>query len=245
MVLSSLYEGFCSPASLHENRSFAVFLPSLCTAANISLGSFIPTVYDTTDSFFKKGFPDARHNPSILLSLPLLALVSIIPSGHWLLGHNRSKVQANQFFTYDPSFHRTLFGGLVRDSQNRTVTLNKMTWNLILNGSLDLGPVGDFPFVLWLTRSVDWISFRPQDYRQTLSDTLLIYPLSILPPPNKLHCNTSVSWFDLTVSAACSLCHDPLEDIIHLLITCSFTWSMWQEILSRFASYIELHPGDA
>lgn len=61
---------------------------------------------------------------------------------------------------------------------------------------------------------------------------------------NKLHCNTSVSWFDPTVSAACSLCHDPLEDINHLLITCSFKWSVRQGVLSRFVSYLEFRPED-
>ncbi|KAG1397789.1 hypothetical protein G6F58_011452 [Rhizopus delemar] len=120
-----------------------------------------------------------------------------------------------------------------------------MTWNLILNDYSDPGSIDDFPFVSWLTQSVDWISFHPQDYRQTQSNTLLTYPLCTLPPPkwkqfwplkiihetrticfrfiyNKLHCNVSVPRFNSTVSAACSLCHDPLQDINYLLIICSF-----------------------
>ncbi|KAG1138258.1 hypothetical protein G6F37_010761 [Rhizopus arrhizus] len=193
--------------------------------------------------------------------LPLLALFSDIPSDHWLLSHSRSKLQANQFFTYDQSLHRVrpllrpdsptyprLSGRLVRDLQNRTVTLNKMIWNLILNNYPDPGSADDFPFVSWLTRSVDWISFHPQDYRQTQSDILLTYSLSTLPPLkwkqfwslkilpearaiwfrfiyNKLHCNASISRFDSTVPTTCSLCHDPLEDINHLLIHCPLKWS--------------------
>ncbi|KAG1135701.1 hypothetical protein G6F37_012597 [Rhizopus arrhizus] len=236
------------------------FFPSLRTAVNIHLGSFIPTMYWAMDSFLKKGCPDVRCNSSTLLSLPLLALFSDIPSGHWLLSHNRSKLQANQFFTYDQSLHRLrpllrldsppyprLSGRLVRNLQNRTVTLNNMTWNLILNNYPDLGSVDDFPF--------------------TQSDTFLTYPLRTLLPlkwkqfwslkilpearticfrfiSNKLHCNASVPRFDPTVSAAYSLCHDPLEDIYHLLITCSFKWSVWQGVLSRFAPYLEFRPED-
>ncbi|KAG0818835.1 hypothetical protein G6F18_012805 [Rhizopus arrhizus] len=152
-------------------------------------------MYEAMDSFLQKSSPDVCCNPSTLLSLPLLALFSDIPSGHWLLSHNRSKLQANQFFTYDQSLHRVrpllrpdsppyprLSGRLVRDLQNRTVTLNNMTWNLILNDYPDPCSVDDFPFVSWLTRSVDWISFHPQDYRQTLSNTLLTHPLSTLSP---------------------------------------------------------------
>ncbi|KAG0778408.1 hypothetical protein G6F57_013194 [Rhizopus arrhizus] len=142
-----------------------------------------------------------------------------------------------------------------------------MTWNLILNDYSDPGSIDDFPFVSWLTQSVDWISFHPQDYRQTQSNTLLTYPLCTLPPPkwkqfwplkiihetrticfrfiyNKLHCNVSVPRFNSTVSAACSLCHDTLEDVNHLLITCSFKWSVWQGVLSRFAPYLEFRPED-
>ncbi|KAG1139383.1 hypothetical protein G6F37_013166 [Rhizopus arrhizus] len=96
-------------------------------------------MYEAMDSFLKKGCSDVQCNPSTLLSLPLLALFSDIPSGHWLLSHNRSKL---------------LPGRLVRDLQNRTVTLNNI-WNLILNNHPDPGSVDDFPFVSWLTRSVD------------------------------------------------------------------------------------------
>ncbi|KAG1256105.1 hypothetical protein G6F68_009932 [Rhizopus microsporus] len=111
------------------------------------------------------------------------------------------------------------------------------------------------------------ISFHPQDYRQTQSDILLTYSLSTLPPPkwkqfwslkilpeartiwfrfiyNELHCNASISRFDSTVPTTCSLCHDPLEDINHLLIHCPFKWSAWHGVLSRFAPYLEFHPED-
>ncbi|KAG1452906.1 hypothetical protein G6F46_009499 [Rhizopus delemar] len=71
----------------------------------------------------------------------------------------------------------------LRELHNRTITLNKMTWNLILNNYPDRDSVDDFPFVSWLSRSVDWISFHPQVYRQSQSDVLLTYSLSILPPP--------------------------------------------------------------
>ncbi|KAG1271728.1 hypothetical protein G6F65_012202 [Rhizopus arrhizus] len=266
--------------SMGTTSLLSFFFPPLRAAANIHLGSFLPTMYEAMDSFLQKGSPDVCCNPSTLLSLPLLALFSDIPSGHWLLSHNRSKLQANQFFTYDQSLQRVrpllrpdsppyprLSGRLVRDLQNRTVTLNNMTWNLILNDYPDLGSVDDFPFVSWLTRSVDWISFHPQEYRQTQSDTLLTHPLSTLSPLkwkqfwslkilpeariicfrfiyNKLHCNASVSRFDPTTTAACSLCHAALEDVNHLLITCSFKWSVWQGVLSRFAPYLEFRPED-
>ncbi|KAG0732180.1 hypothetical protein G6F62_014600 [Rhizopus arrhizus] len=67
------------------------FFPPLRATANIHLGSFLPTMYEAMDSFLKKGCSDVQCNPSTLLSLPLLALFSDIPSGHWLLSHNRSK----------------------------------------------------------------------------------------------------------------------------------------------------------
>ncbi|KAG0780006.1 hypothetical protein G6F21_012333 [Rhizopus arrhizus] len=181
--------------SMGTTSLLSFFFSPLRAAANIHLGSFLPTMYEAMDSFLQKSSPDVCCNPSTLLSLPLLALFSDIPSGHWLLSHNRSKLQANQFFTYDQSLHRVrpllrpdsppyprLSGRLVRDLQNRTVTLNNMTWNLILNDYPDPCSVDDFPFVSWLTRSVDWISFHPQDYRQTLSNTLLTHPLSTLSP---------------------------------------------------------------
>lgn len=125
--------------------------------------------------------------------------------------------------------------------------------------------VDDFPFISWLAPSVDWISFRPQEYRQTQSNILLTYSLCALPPPkwkllwpltilpdariiyfrfmyNKLHCNASVSRFDPTVSDACSLCHGPLKGINYMLINCSFKWSAWQGVLSRFAPYFDFRP---
>ncbi|KAG1391074.1 hypothetical protein G6F58_012801 [Rhizopus delemar] len=153
------------------------FFPPLHAAANIHLGSFLPTMYEAMDSFLQKGSPDVFCNPSTLLSLPLLALFLDIPSGHWLLSHNRSKLQANQFFTYDQSLHRVrpllqpysppyprLSGRLVRDLQNRTVTLNNMTWNLILNDYPDPGSVDDFPFVSLPADPVRHTSYPPTFY---------------------------------------------------------------------------------
>ncbi|KAG1381406.1 hypothetical protein G6F60_002045 [Rhizopus arrhizus] len=152
--------------SMGTTPLLSFFFPSLRTAANIHLGSFLPTMYKAMDSFLKKGCSDVQCNPSTLLSLPLLALFSDIPSGHWLLSHNHSKL---------------LSGHLVRDLQNRTVTLNNI-WNLILNNHPDPGSVDDFSFVSWLTRSIDWISFHLQNYRQTQSDIFLTYPLRTLFP---------------------------------------------------------------
>ncbi|KAG0751219.1 hypothetical protein G6F62_011169 [Rhizopus arrhizus] len=58
------------------------FFPPLRAAANVHLGSFLPTMYEAMDSFLKKDSPDVRCNPSTLLGLPFLALFSAIPSGH-------------------------------------------------------------------------------------------------------------------------------------------------------------------
>ncbi|KAG0927124.1 hypothetical protein G6F32_012977 [Rhizopus arrhizus] len=95
--------------SMGTTSLLSFFFPPLRAAANIHLGSFLPTMYEAMDSFLQKGSPDVCCNPSTLLSLPLLALFSDIPSGHWLLSHNRSKLQANQFFTYDQSLQRTIW----------------------------------------------------------------------------------------------------------------------------------------
>lgn len=142
-----------------------------------------------------------------------------------------------------------------------------MAWNLILNNYPDQGSVDDFPFVSWLTQSFGWISFHPQDYRHIQSNALLTCPICTLPSLewkqfwsltilhetrticfcfiyNKLRCNASISRFDSTVSGTCSLFHDPLKDINHLLITCSFKWSVWQGILSRFPPHLEYRPED-
>ncbi|KAG0780710.1 hypothetical protein G6F57_006853 [Rhizopus arrhizus] len=156
------------------------FFPSLRTAANIHLGSFLPTMYEAMDSFLKKGCSDVQCNPSTLLSLPLLALFSDIPSGHWLLSHNRSKL-VRPLPRPDSPLYLRLSGRLVQDLQNRTVTLNNI-WNLILNNHPDPGSVDDFSFASWLTRSIDWISFHLQNYRQTQSDIFLTYPLRTLFP---------------------------------------------------------------
>ncbi|KAG0964173.1 hypothetical protein G6F31_006966 [Rhizopus arrhizus] len=165
--------------SMGTTSLLSFFFPPLRATANIHLGSFLPTMYEAMDSFLKKGCSDVQCNPSTLLSLPLLALFSDIPSGHWLLSHNRSKSVRPLLRPDSPPYPR-LSGRLVRDLQNRTVTLNNMTWNLILNDYPDPGSIDDFPFVSWLTRTVDWISFHPQDYRQTQSDTLLTHPLSTI-----------------------------------------------------------------
>ncbi|KAG1054756.1 hypothetical protein G6F43_003240 [Rhizopus delemar] len=71
---------------------FSFFFLSLRTAANIHLGSLLPAMFEAMDSFLKKDSSDVRCNPSTLLRLPLLDLFSAIPSGHWLLSHNRSNL---------------------------------------------------------------------------------------------------------------------------------------------------------
>ncbi|KAG1137339.1 hypothetical protein G6F37_011427 [Rhizopus arrhizus] len=54
--------------------------------------------------------------------------------------------------------HPRLSARLIRDLQNRTVKLNDMTWQVILNTSTDPDNVTDYPFVTWLTRSLEWVS---------------------------------------------------------------------------------------
>ncbi|KAG0867469.1 hypothetical protein G6F16_008750 [Rhizopus arrhizus] len=143
--------------SMGTTSLLSFFFPPLRATANIHLGSFLPTMYEAMDSFLKKGCSDVQCNPSTLLSLPLLALFSDIPSGHWLLSHNRSKSVRPLLRPDSPPYPR-LSGRLVRDLQNRTVTLNNMTWNLILNDYPDPGSVDDFPFVSWLTRTPEFKS---------------------------------------------------------------------------------------
>ncbi|KAG1456837.1 hypothetical protein G6F46_005112 [Rhizopus delemar] len=83
-------------------------------------------------------------------------------------------MQARLFFTYDTSLQRIrpllrpdsphyprLAAWLLRDLNNRIITLNNMTWALILNLSPDLGQIDDSPFVSWLTRSPDWDIVQP------------------------------------------------------------------------------------
>ncbi|KAG1145286.1 hypothetical protein G6F46_005399 [Rhizopus delemar] len=152
----------------------------------------MPILYDTMDAFLPNRSPDARCNPSMLLNLPLLALFSDIPSDHWLRDRQRTKIQTSCFFTYDRSLqrarsmlqpdnptHSRLSARLFRDLQNRTVTLNNMTWTLILNISPDSGLVDDTPFISQLSMSASWISFHPQDFCQTQLDPLL--PCSLSP----------------------------------------------------------------
>ncbi|KAG1042538.1 hypothetical protein G6F43_011881 [Rhizopus delemar] len=224
--------------------------------------------------------PDARCNPSTLLNLPLLALFSNIPSNHWLRDRQRTKIQANCFFTYDRSLQRVrpmlqpdnpthprLSARLFRDLQNRTVTLNNMTWNLILNISPDPGLIDDTPFLFWLSRSTPWISFHPQEFRQTQLDLLLpcspspwspskwtqFWSFKMLPEARtwwfrflygKLHCQETVARFDPHVTTICKFCYAPVEDLHHLIIDCPFKWSIWQEVLSRFSPYLEFSPDD-
>ncbi|KAG0780139.1 hypothetical protein G6F21_012267 [Rhizopus arrhizus] len=230
------------------------FFPALRSTTDVSVGSFLPALYTTMDSFLSNGMSEVQCNPSTLLYLPICSLFSEIPDGHWLRSPHRSKSQARHYFTYDQSLkrirpmlasdsppHPRLSARLLRDLQNRTVKLNDMTWQVILNTSTDPGSVTDYPFVTWLTRSFEWVSFCPRVYRQTQLDSMLPCPASIIPPDGwlrfwnltilpearsfsfrfihgKLHSQSSVARFNPDVSATCKFCNVPSEDISHLLV---------------------------
>ncbi|KAG1426931.1 hypothetical protein G6F59_004009 [Rhizopus arrhizus] len=127
--------------------------------------------------------------------------------------------------------------------------------------------VTDYPFVTWLTRSFEWVSFCPRVYRQTQLDSLLPCPASIIPPDGwlrfwkltilpearsfsfrfihgKLHSQSSVARFNPDISVTCKFCNVPSEDISHLLVECPHKWSIWQEALSRFAPHLEFQSTD-
>ncbi|KAG1041244.1 hypothetical protein G6F43_012130 [Rhizopus delemar] len=257
------------------------FFPALHSTTDVSVGSFLPALYTTMDSFLNNGMPEVQCNPSTLLCLPICSLFSEIPDGHWLRSPHRSKSRARHYFTYDQSLkrirpmlrsdspsHPRLSARLLRDLQNRTVKLNEMTWQVILNTSTDPGSVTDYPFVTWLTRSFDWVSFCPRVYRQNQLDSMLPCPASIIPSDGwlrfwnltilpearssfcfrfihgKLHNQSSIVRFNPDVSATCKFCNVPSEDISHLLVEFPHKWSIWQEALSRFAPHLDSQPTD-
>ncbi|KAG1355678.1 hypothetical protein G6F62_002275 [Rhizopus arrhizus] len=176
-----------------------------------------------------------------------------LPTTINLRSPHRSKSRARHYFTYDQSLqrirpmlatdsppHPRLSARLLRDLQNRTVKLNDMTWQVILNTSTDPGNVTDYPFVTWLTRSLEWVSFCPRN-------------LTILPEARsfsfrfihgKLHSQSSVARFNPDVSVTCKFCNIPSEDISHLLVECPHKWSIWKEALSRFALHLEFQSTD-
>ncbi|KAG1180285.1 hypothetical protein G6F36_010434 [Rhizopus arrhizus] len=150
------------------------FFPPLRPISSVFRGSFMSTLYMVMDSFLPKRFSMVRCTPATLLCLPLLSLFSHIPDAHWLRKLQRLKMQARLFFTYDISLqcirpllrpdsphYPRLAAWLLRDLNNRIITLNNMTWALILNLSPDLGQIDDSPFVSWLTRSPDWDIVQP------------------------------------------------------------------------------------
>ncbi|KAI8885578.1 hypothetical protein K501DRAFT_179639, partial [Backusella circina FSU 941] len=55
----------------------------------------------------------------------------------------------------------------------------------------------------------------------------------------RLHCQLSISLYDLSVSPYCQLCGAEHEDILHLVITCPFKMHVWQQTLKRFAPFTE------
>ncbi|KAG1544709.1 hypothetical protein G6F49_011006 [Rhizopus delemar] len=254
------------------------FFPALRSTTDVSVGSFLPVLYTTMDSFLSNGIPEAHCNPSTLLCLPICSRFLKIPDGHWLRSSHRSKSRARHYFTYDQSLKRIrptlasdsppqprLSARLLRDLQNRTAKLNEMTWQVILNTSTDAGRVTDYPFVTWLTRSLEWIPFCPRVCRQIHLNSMLPYPASIIPSDGwfrfwnltilpeaqlfcfrfihgKLHSQSSIDRFNPDVSATCKFCNVPSEDISHLLVECPHKWSIWQEALSRFVPHLDFQP---
>ncbi|KAG0941011.1 hypothetical protein G6F32_008588 [Rhizopus arrhizus] len=192
----------------------------------------------------------------------------------------RSKLQAHQFFTFDsvrrcirpllapdgPPFPR-LSSWLARDLQRRIISLNDLTWSLILHETTDVGTVDDTPFVSWFTRSSYWYLFDSKVLCLNQLSSLLPYSFStwssqkwqqfwsleIAPEVrslwyrffyNKLHCQVTVSRFDPQVTAMCNFCQDAPEDLRHLFVDCHQKWSIWQTVLSQFAPYLEFQQDD-
>ncbi|KAG1612722.1 hypothetical protein G6F44_013375 [Rhizopus delemar] len=151
-----------------------------------------------------------------------------VPPDHWLRSPRRSKLQAHQFFTFDsvrrcirpllapdgPPFPR-LSSWLTRDLQRRIISLNDLTWSLILHETTDVGTVDDTPFVSWFTRSSYWYLFDSKVFRLNQLSSLLplsfstwssqkwrqFWSLKIAPEArslwyrflyNKLHCQTAI-----------------------------------------------------
>jgi hypothetical protein len=190
------------------------------------------------------------------------------------MSHSRSKMQAYFFFFFfhlqqflpkDSTSFTTwitttpprLFSRLVWDLQYRIIQLNNMLWYLILNSSPDPGSIDDSRFVTCLTIFVDWLSFCPLIYQQTLQGILLPYSPFVLPPAKwtqlwslkalteartlcfrfiyqKVGCQESVSQFNPDVSATCTVCYASMENINHLMIECLFKWSIWKNVFSRY-----------
>ncbi|KAG0789707.1 hypothetical protein G6F16_008397 [Rhizopus arrhizus] len=243
--------------SSNTNSLMAIYFHSLRSPNNSGLfGSFLPALYDTVDSFPRHGLEHVRCNPATLLQLPILALFAHVPPDHWLRSPRRSKLQAHQFFTFDsvrrcirpllapdgPPFPR-LSSLLVRDFQRRIISLNNLTWSLILHENTDVGIVDDTPFVSWFTRSSYWYLF----------DSKQFWSLKIAPEArslwyrffySKLHCQVTVSRFDPQVTATCNFCQDAPEDLRHLLVDCHKKWPIWQTVLSQFAPYLEFQQDD-
>lgn len=163
--------------------------------------------------------------------------------------------------------HTRLSARLLRDIHNRIVKLNDMTWHTIFHTYADPGNVTEDPFVTWLTRTVDWVSFRPQANRQKQLDSLfpcsfsvtssvnwaLFWSLTILPEARslcfhfmygKLHCQSTIARFNPDVNATCKFCNEPTETISHLLVECPRKWAIWQEVLSRLAPHLDFQSTD-
>ncbi|EIE78403.1 hypothetical protein RO3G_03107 [Rhizopus delemar RA 99-880] len=267
--------------SSNTNSLLAIYFHSLRSSNNCGrFGSFLPALYDTVDSFPRHGLEHVRCNPATLLQLPILALFAHVPPDHWLRSPRRSKLQAHQFFTFDsvrrcirpllapdgPPFPR-LSSWLTRDLQRRIISLNDLTWSLILHETTDVGTVDDTPFVSWFTRSSYWYLFDSKVFRLNQLSSLLplsfstwssqkwqqFWSLKIAPEArslwyrflyNKLHCQVTVSRFDSQVTDMCNFCQDTPEDLRHLFVDCHKKWSIWQTVLSQFAPYLEFQQDD-
>jgi hypothetical protein len=249
----------------HLSGTFSLlscFFPALRSETDVSVGSFLPALYTTMDSFLNNDIPEVQCNPFTLLCPPICSLFSEISDGHWLQSPLHSKSRARHYFTYDQSFQRIqpmlasdlspyprLSARLLRDLQNCTVKLNDMTWQVILNTSTDPSSITNYPFITWLTRSLEWVSFCPRLYCQAQLDSMLPCPASIIPPDgwlrfwnlailpetrslcfrfihDKLHSQSSTARFNPDVSAICKFFNVLSENISHLLVKCAHKWSI-------------------
>lgn len=267
--------------SSNTNSLLAIYFHSLRSSNNCGrFGSFLPALYNTVDSFPRHGLEHVQCNPATLLQLPILALFAHVPPDHWLRSPRRSKLQAHQFFTFNSVRRRIrpllapdgpqlprLFSWLTRDLQRRIISLNDLTWSLILHETTDVGTVDDTPFVSWFTRSSYWYLSDSKVFRLNQLSRLLslsfstwssqkwqqFWSLKIVPEArslcyrflyNKLHYQVTVSRFDPQVTDMCNFCQDVFEDLRHLFVDCHKKWSMWQTVLSQFAPYLEFQQDD-
>ncbi|KAG0806282.1 hypothetical protein G6F17_011128 [Rhizopus arrhizus] len=237
------------------------FFPALRSTTDVSVGSFLPVLYNATDSFLSNGIPEVQCNPATVMSTHLLA---VLGNPGWPLITKSSPLQITGKTLF---YIRSVTSKDTANVGDRLTASSSIISPLTTRFTKSYCNVTDYPFVTWLTRSLEWVSFCPRVYRQTQLDSMLPCPdpiipsdgwlrfwnLTILPEARsfcfrfihgKLHSQSSVARFNPDISAICKFCNVPPEDISHLLVEYPYKWSIWQEALSRFAPHLEFQSTD-